>query len=195
MNPTQSKDIREGETLDLGDGLTARVTLSPDENMGPPWKEEDGHGPVTERRNREEKRAGERILRGDRWGVLCYDWQGAMQQARRDGWGLADEEKARLAAKLGREPTPGEVRAQSVEQDFKHLYGWANDEWQYVVICVKLVGPDGEEIETDYLGGVESFGGYWKSQAAEMLDELRRKHEIETAERAHWEARDTATKG
>lgn len=48
-----------------------------------PWKNEDGHGSVRHLRDRGDKRPGERPL-GEGW---FYDWQEAIETAKRDKWG------------------------------------------------------------------------------------------------------------
>lgn len=68
--------------------------LVPDEDMPPPWENEDGHGPVSEWERRD-KMPGEMVLSGDgrgRLGTDCarrfYDFAEACRIARRDGWGF-----------------------------------------------------------------------------------------------------------
>jgi len=110
------------------DGRTFRVASTRDDSMGAPWEEHDGHGKVREIRQRDEKRAGERIIanyRGQRW---AYDIAGAMVLAKRDGWGIGDDERAALARRLGRAPTAGEVRAAAVESDYQFCAGWLRDD-------------------------------------------------------------------
>lgn len=68
--------------------LTVTARIERDDDMGPPWKEHDGHGPVSEWRPRESKRPGERILHEDRGSCRFYGWQEAVQIAKRDGWGF-----------------------------------------------------------------------------------------------------------
>lgn len=67
--------------------LTVKARIEYDEDMGPPWKEHDGHGPVSEWTSRS-KRPGERVLCEDRGSKRYYDWQAAIQQAKDDGWGF-----------------------------------------------------------------------------------------------------------
>lgn len=53
-----------------------------DEDMGVPWEEHDGHGPVRLLDRNESKRPGE-VLMGQRY---AYDWAEALVIAERDGW-------------------------------------------------------------------------------------------------------------
>lgn len=161
------------------DGLTFRVTLEHDSDSGAPWDREDGHGPVTEWTTRS-KNAGERVLARDRSHYRYYDFAEAMKLAKRDGWGLSDEGKATLAAKLGREPTPGDIRAEAVEQDYERMRAWCNDEWSYVGVCVQLLDTDGAPVEgyADSVWGVESDGDYWKEVAQECARNIIAEHSI-----------------
>lgn len=134
--------VGDGDTFTV-DGRQFRLDILPDDCMGPPWKEHDGHGIVSEwtRRDPEE---GERVLVGDRGSHRYYDINASIQLALKDGWdappyGGTDNEKA--------------VRA--VERDFQHLQDWCNDDWSWVCLKVTLLdGEDAGEFET--LGGVES---------------------------------------
>lgn len=188
------KQIRDGGSLSVGDNLNLRFRTERDECHGAPWEECDGHGPVSEW-TRRDKLPGERELCADRSSRRFYDYASAIALAKRDGWGLSAESLAKLTAKLGRKPTAGQVREAAVGADFEFLRGWCADEWQYVTVFVSLVDGDGEELASDCLGGVESFGDYWREQAADMANELLRAHAAETAERESWACRDTVTKG
>ena len=68
--------------------LTVTARIERDDDMGPPWKVHDGHGPVSEWRPRDSKRPGERVLNEDRGSCRFYDWQEAVKIAKRDGWGF-----------------------------------------------------------------------------------------------------------
>ncbi len=133
-------------------GREFTVAYEDDDMPTPPWKREDGHGPVSEWRPADSKRPGERVL--NRNGRMCrfYDWQAAVKQAREERWGLTDKDAARAAELLGRALTPKMICAEAVRKDFERLRAWCNDEWRYVFADVALVGTD----ETESLGGVES---------------------------------------
>lgn len=169
-------------------GIEFDVALFYDSDSTPPWDREDGHGPVRCGKGRgASKKPGERALRTEHGASWLYDWQGAMQQAKTDGWGLGDDELAALAAKLGRPPTPGEIRAESVRQDFEYLQRYLRDEWWYIGVEVSL---NGDELS---VWGVESYGEYWKEVAKELAQTLWQQHRKEFDERAYWNARDVAT--
>lgn len=193
MNITKDHINYDGTAeIELSPGITLKIETKHDEDMGPPWEEHDGHGEVSEWTERD-KRAGEWILCTDRRSRRYYDAAGAMKKAKVEGWGLDDEAKAKLAARLGRTPTAGEVRAAAVEADFKHLKGWATNEWHWLGIIVKIEDADGKELFHTSCWGFESEGDYWKEEAAGMANGLIEEMEKENTERAHWEARDTVT--
>jgi hypothetical protein len=195
MNPIAASDISStGTEIALDDGLTLRIRFERDGDMGPPWEEHDGHGSVSEWTTRD-KRAGERVLHSDRDSKRYYDFADAIRIAKRDGWGLGDAQKAALAARLGRQPTAKQIRAEAVERDFEYLRAWCADEWQWTCIIVELLDASGREIACDSLGGVDGAGEYACGEAASMANALIAVQVEEGEERAHWEARDTVTKG
>lgn len=168
-------------------GFRFRLDVAPDYGIDPPWEHEDGHGPVRRvyaesyysRGAPRDKRPGERVLWADRHEFLLYDWQEAMKTARRDRWGLADEDRAKLAARLGREPTAGEVCAESVARDFEYLRRWCDGGWWWTCLRVTLLDVEGEPVDdfTEYLGGVESDSeDYAKECARDMAAQIV--HEI-----------------
>lgn len=140
-------------------GRKFTYTTERDDCICEPWKECDGHGIVSEWKrhafgmgSKPPKAPGERVLIWERGSYRTYDMQATMAIAKRDGWGLSDEATAKLAARLGRTPTTGDIRAAAVERDFQYLRAWCNDEWEWLVICVTDVATGRKE----YLGGVES---------------------------------------
>lgn len=138
-------------------GYTLNLEWFSDECHGAPWEEEDGHGPVSEWTSRD-KRPGERVLNKDRSSARYYDFAEAMDTARRDGWGLAEDDIAKLAARLGRTPTQGDITAEAVERDFKWLRDWCNDVWHYVGYSMTVTSPEGDDvpIAMDSLWGIDS---------------------------------------
>lgn len=137
-------------------GLTFSVTTEHDPSAGAPWEECDVHGPVSDWTSRG-KRPGERVLNSDGGIYRYYDVAAATRIAERDGWGLAPDARAALVARLGREPTAGEVTAAAVESDFQYLRSWCNDEWFYTIVEVTLLDTDGDETWLSACtGGVES---------------------------------------
>ncbi|MDE2202718.1 MAG: hypothetical protein KGJ38_08320 [Burkholderiaceae bacterium] len=127
-----------------------------DEDMGPPWKVHDGHGPVSDW-TRRDKRPGERVLCEDRGARRYYDWQAACKLARKDGWNV--------------EPFDAPNRIErAVQADFDRLRAWCNDEWHWCGVSVRLDGAD----ENFYhaLWGIESdAGGYFEEVREELADE------------------------
>ena len=166
------------ETFDY-QGFTFSVSTGPDEHCGEPWKEHDGHGPVSGWRpanyaGRIPTAPGERVLHRDGRSGLVYDVKGATEIALRDGWGISDAERADMARKLGREPTRREVAAAAVEADYWRLRRWCEGDWQYFALRVVLLDSDGEETNrVEYLGGIESDSGeYLEAAARELADEI-----------------------
>jgi len=142
------------------DGLLFGVELVPDECHGPPWKEEDGHGPVSEWTTRR-KAPGERVLSGRAGRHLYYDFEEACEIALREGWG-------------GFSGTPKQRAALAAEADFQRLKAYCDDKWWYVGVVVELLDDDGDSmgLEKESLWGVESDGEYWRDVATELAREL-----------------------
>lgn len=142
-------------------GHTITIDIHYDEYNGAPWEEHDGHGSVSEWRRhdagmeRSDKAPGELVLVQDGRSARFYDFAGAMQIAKRDGWGIDEKRKAELARKLGRPPTAGEIRHAAVMQDFEYLRGWANNEWHWLGYTSTITSPDGEIIDSDSCWGYD----------------------------------------
>lgn len=181
------------------------ASLFVDDSNDAPWENDCGRGVVSDWERRA-KLPGERVLAEDGRSKRFYDVSATMAIARRDGWGIGDEEKAALKSKLGRPPTAGEIRAAAVEKDFEFLRGWCNDEWHYCGIGVQLLDDDGEPVGEEYehaLWGIESNADdYLKEVACELAAEichgLDKTAAVEVKEqetRAYWEARDVITVG
>ena len=161
------------ETITVN-GREFNVELTHDDCMGPPWKEHDGHGDVSEWRQQDyagniPTSPGERVLWRDSrgWDALVYDWQGAIAKAKADGWGLCDDELRKLADKLGREPTAGEIRERAVQRDFDYLRRYCAGDWWFSVITVT------DPISGFYecIGGVESDCDDYVNELAKELAE------------------------
>jgi len=153
-----------------GQAFTAE--LHHDSDMGEPWKEHVGHGPVSDWRSSDYAKApGEMLLATDWNGRYrrYYDFAEATRIAKRDGWGLGEEETAVLAAKLGRAPTRKEVTRESVLSDYRRLRDWCRDEWHWCGVVV----TDNETGATESLWGIESDAGdYLREVAQELADSL-----------------------
>lgn len=185
---------RDGWTdpVELPQGYSVRVKVERDDHGAAPWEACDGHGPVSDWRAKDSKRAGERILCEDRGRARFYDFAAAVQLARKDGWGAPDTPMK-----------PGERAAWAAEADYKYLRGWCLDKWEYLCVGVE-VSHRGRTLDTDYCGGIESLDDYWREHAADHAryvieqDIKARKAAAvaaakETRERRHWEARDVVT--
>jgi hypothetical protein len=140
-------------TIKLPGGQLAKIDVVPDESMGLPWEEHDGHGIVSDW-TRRAKAPGERILASDHGSFRYYDFAGSVKLARRDGWGARGDCPARQRA------------AFAVEEDFQRLKEWCDGIWEWVGVTV-TVGD-----ESDSLWGVESDGDYWREVAADLINGL-----------------------
>ncbi len=118
-----------GDTITTKVGkLTVTAEIVYDEDMGPPWKEHDGHGPVSDWERRK-KRPGERILSGSRFDSRrLYDVEEATKIAKRDGWD----------SKPYKTGTEGQQAARAVEADFQRMRAWCNDEWTWVGVRLSV---------------------------------------------------------
>ena len=168
MKTYTAKDITGGTLCLFPLPWTVKITLESDDSYGKPWKEECGHGDVSERVRRD-KRPGERLLYSDKGGKLFYDFAGAVETAKREQWGC---DLVKLEKELGRKPTKGEIAVQAVESDFELLHRWCEGYWFHGLVSVTLLAENGEEIETECLGGVSSEGEHWKECAADLVNRL-----------------------
>src|SRR5579863_8775408 len=111
------------------EGFNFIMELDPDIDSGPPWKDGDGHGIVSEWRPKDSKRPGERILHEDHGWCRFYDWQATMLRARGEGWGI-HQPPAGLTKRA--------ITALAVEQDFERMRRWCNGDWWYVGVMVTI---------------------------------------------------------
>lgn len=151
-------------------GFTFRVHFDYDYCAEAPWEWSDGHGPVRRetkphRDGYSTKRPGERPLNrpGRNEYQFYYDWQEAIKIVKRDGWNAEPLDAANKALR-------------AVQADFEHLSAWCNNEWQYLVVTVDLLNNDGDTIESDSLGMVESWKDNHCETAYELADELIHQH-------------------
>lgn len=172
-----------GSTISVKVGkLTVTATIERDDDMGEPWKEHDGHGPVSDWTSRD-KAPGERVLYEDRGSKRYYDWQEAIKIAKRDGWD----------AKPYKTGTKGQQAARAVEADFQRLRAWCQDDWCWVGVRLS-VSKGGVTLDkyAASLWGIESdsndFGDdnydYLTEVANELLPEA-----LEAAEKVLCELR------
>ena len=163
-------------------GAWFRASIFADEHMGSPWEEHDGHGYVSDWRQRNymgyvPTDPGERVLYTDRHGAgLVYDWQSTMNVAKRDGWMSAKDAKAfdsyaAACAAIGK----GNVAARAVECDFNRMRRFCEGDWHWIGVEVCPLCPEcGEPIEDQSasLWGIESDAGdYLEEVAVELAGE------------------------
>ena len=159
-------------------GRTFTFRTEYDDSREAPWEEEGGHGVVSEWTTRD-KAPGERVLIADRLRKRYYDIAATMRIARCDHWGLRDDDKAKLAAKLGRTPTRGDIVAEAVDRDYEHMRRWCADLWQWVGVIVEHA----ETGESASLWGIESdCDGYLETVAHELADDIAARLDSSLAE-------------
>ena len=144
-----------------------------DPDNGPPWREHDGHGMVSEWMPRARKSPGERPLchnDGDHTSIIAYDWQGSLKKARAEGWGLGIDDYMKLMCERRRVPTLKQVIERAVLNDFEYLRGWCNDEWHWCGIVVQDVETGIEQS----LWGIESTNedGFHEEIISDLAEEM-----------------------
>lgn len=152
--------LYDGSIIEV-QGMNFKVSITHDDFVGPPWKEYDGHGPVSDWERRE-KGPHERVLCENSGCKLFYDFQSAVKQARREGWNTAPYVWK----------TKGEQAHHAALADFEYLRRWCSGQWEYVSLGVSLLDDDDQDMgETEYLGGVE-YDPNDTAYVAEMAEEL-----------------------
>ena len=155
-------------------GYEIAIETHRDDDMGPPWKEHDGHGIVSDWEHRD-KEPGELLLHEDHGSKRYYDFKGTLEIAKRDGWGLGEKAMAKLTAKCGRKPTRKQVIATAVMADFEYLRGWCNDEWQWLGYTTTITTPDGEVLRGDSCWGFDG-GDYMADEAQSQAEAFIDRH-------------------
>jgi len=158
--------ICDGETITAEfEGLQFTATIHRDDDTGEPWKEHDGHGPVSDW-TRRDKLSGELILNNDGSSKRFYDFAEAVKIAKRDGWGVK-------GGRLENE-TSGQYAARAAKHDFEVLQAWCNDDWQWCGVAV-TVAKNGVQLVDDYecaLWGIEmNYPGLDNSYLLEIANE------------------------
>lgn len=176
--PAQLPRLYHDQTFDYR-GHSFRVRFEPDDSMGAPWKEHDGHGVISDW-TRRDKAPGERVLAEDRGSRLYYDIAKTMKIARRDQWGCPhytpDQFKAgQLPAE---HPTRRAMAACAVDRDFDRMRAWCADQWAWCGVVVELVNED-EEPEGLSLWCIENDDReYMTSVAYELADQIIARIEV-----------------
>ncbi len=154
------------------DGHKFRVEHFADEDTGAPWKQHEGYGVISEWTTRD-KKPGEVIIATDRSSHRFYDVSATLKIAKRDGWGLSEDEIAKLAKTLGRAPTKGEITRKAVDMDAERMRGWCNDDWCWIGVVVTLLTVDGDALESrqESLWGIESDSSNYLREVAQELAE------------------------
>lgn len=160
--------LYDGDTFEHG-GREFTVRFQHDDCSDAPWEMSDGHGPVSDWTTRD-KLPGERLLNSDRGrSRRFYDFAEATRVAKKDGWGLCPDDIAKLAAKLGRQPTRKQIVREAVERDFEFLRSWCNDEWHY---CGVIVEHAESGKSTSCWGVEDNAYDYLETLAHELAGEL-----------------------
>ena len=154
-----------GETISAAYGpVTITAKIEHDYDTREPWKEHDGHGPVSDW-TRRAKNAGEMVLHEDRGVRRYYDFADAVKIARRDGWNCRETIALQEA---GQTFTAGEIAHRAAMANFNRLRAWCNDEWSWIGVVV-TIECDGVEIGSASLWGIESDAGEYLDDVAEEL--------------------------
>lgn len=171
--------LYDGEEFEHN-GNRFRVAFPPDDAMGAPWKEHDGHGPVSDWRHGSRwghcyasKKPGERPLHTDGGSTCFYDFAEAVRIAKRDGW-MSNADVLALSDPNRQKLTRSQLAARAAEEDFQRLKAWCDDKWSWTGVVVTLLDDDGDATdETASLWGIESdAGGYLEEVARELADEI-----------------------
>ena len=152
-------------------GIQFRAEFSVDYCHGEPWKEEDGHGEVTDWETRA-KRPGELILSESRNHKRFYDLAGAVAKAKAEGWRAPDSE-------LHPEWTEGQEAHHAAMADFERLRAWCAGDWRYSIIEVFPLTEDGDELRSKAaaLSGLQSDdSGYLEAVLIELAAEVLESH-------------------
>lgn len=147
------------------EGQAFRIEYHYDPDMGAPWDNCDGHGPVSDWERRD-KHPGELILHEDRGYRRFYDFRQAIKQARREGWNGWDCWPAAQDR--------GQALQNAVRADYEYLRAWCNDEWHYMGVIVFPLTAEGDELRSQEqsLWGIESCSD--SAYLQEVTDDLLR---------------------
>ncbi|KVZ62234.1 hypothetical protein [Burkholderia ubonensis] len=90
--------LYNGDTFEH-EGYTFKVQFERDDDVEEPWNRSEGNGVVSDW-TRRDKQPGEVVLTSDRGMYRYYDIAKTNAIAKRDGWGLTEEDKADLVKRL-----------------------------------------------------------------------------------------------
>lgn len=138
--------------LESRDGFDFAVTIEPDYDSHEPWREEAGHGEVSEWRRQNyrgtyDKAPGELLLCEDHRSALFYDFAGACALALRGGWNAKPYDVPG--------ETPKQRAAKAARADYERLRRYCAGDWCYVGVVV-TASRDGVELGSASLWGLES---------------------------------------
>lgn len=151
------RTIADGDTFAF-EGFTFKARIQHDQDHGAPWREEDGHGPISDWTTRD-KAPGELIVSEDRGARRFYDFAAAVRIARADGWNSAPFTGTR-----------GQRAARAARADFERMRDWCADRWHYIGVIVQAIDEDGAEIgQPASLWGIESDAGEYLAEVAHEL--------------------------
>jgi len=177
---TKRKTLSDGQTFEHK-GHSFKFEVKHDEHMGPPWKEHDGHGVVSDWTDRPET-ASERAIAYDRGSHLFYDIDATIELALKDSWGVDEKTKADLSKEYKGKGLKYEIARAATMQDFERMKGWCQNEWWWVGVVVTMLKADEDApngyFETKHrksLWGIESDSEEFLSDTGyELAEEILR---------------------
>ena len=156
-------------------GITFKVHTERDDDHDAPWEDGDGRGIVTDwlgSYGLREVVANDydghtlRLLGREEYGRARYfDMTATRSKALDEGWGLSDEDRAKLPDGY----TDEQLLDAIVEKEYEHCEGWACDDWQYIGVIVSLPGTG---IEASLWGIESNAGEYLTEVARELADQI-----------------------
>ena len=155
------------ETRDIEqNGKTYRVEFIFDSDTCAPWRENDGHGIVSDWESRD-KKPSEVVIASNRGSKRFYDVSETTRIAKRDGWGISDVDTSTL--------TPAQITARAVQRDLERMRDWCNDAWHWCGVAVFPLTADGDELrsKTESLWGIESDAdGYFDEVISQLIAQI-----------------------
>jgi hypothetical protein len=147
-------------------GITFQVETMRAEGHGAPWEEDDGRGIVTDWLYYPDDPNLRKLGNEGRDGNARYfDVAATRAKAKADGWGLSDEDRA----KLPKRATKAQILDAIVEGEYRFLNGWCSDEWEYIGVIVSLPGTG---IDASLWGIESNAGDYLQEVARELADQI-----------------------